>query len=127
VRVGDRERDAAAAALRHHFSLGRLSHEELEDRLDIVVAARDRADLRRALRGLPPERLRGAAVAGYRVQRRVLPYHAWGWAAVNGGLIGIWELAGAGLFWPAVVLAPTSALLAAHGMGSRGLRRWLGL
>ncbi len=127
VRVGDPERDRAAAALRHHFAEGRIEADELEQRLEQVFAARGRGDLRLALRGLPAERVRAAAVGFYGFQRRALRLHAGTWAAVNGSLVGIWELAGAGLFWPALVLVPTSTMLAAHGAGSRGLRRRLGL
>jgi Domain of unknown function (DUF1707) len=127
VRVGDPERDRAAAALRHHFAAGRLEADELEDRLEQVFAARGRSDLRLALAGLPAERVRGAAVGFYGLQRRALRYHVATWATVNASLVGVWELVGAGLFWPAIVLVPTSTLLAAHGVGSRGLRRWLRL
>ena len=52
--VGDRERDRAAASLRRHYLQGRLSAEELGERLHLALRARSTADLRAALRDLPP-------------------------------------------------------------------------
>jgi hypothetical protein len=53
VRVGDAERDAAAAQLREHYSVGRLTLDELNERLDRAFAARTRADLNAVTRDLP--------------------------------------------------------------------------
>lgn len=49
-----REREAVAATLRRHFVSGRLSADELADRVRLTLEARDRSQLRRALRELPP-------------------------------------------------------------------------
>ena len=51
--AGDSERERAAAALREHYVRGRLTLDELAGRTERVLAARSRADLRRALSGLP--------------------------------------------------------------------------
>jgi hypothetical protein len=53
VRVGDAERDAAAAQLREHYTVGRLTLDELNERLDQAFAARTRADLNAVTRDLP--------------------------------------------------------------------------
>ncbi len=53
VRAGDRDREQAAAALREHYARGRLTLDELSDRIDQVLAARSRAELRSALSDLP--------------------------------------------------------------------------
>ena len=53
VRVGDADREAVAAQLRDHFADGRLTHEELDERLDQAFAARTRADLNTVTRDLP--------------------------------------------------------------------------
>jgi hypothetical protein len=53
VRVGDAERDAAAAQLREHYTVGRLTLDELNERLDQVFAARTRTDLSAVTRDLP--------------------------------------------------------------------------
>ncbi len=54
VLVSAREREAAAAALRRHFDSGRLSADELGDRVRHALEARDGRQLRRALSELPP-------------------------------------------------------------------------
>jgi hypothetical protein len=53
VRVGDADREAVAAQLREHFADGRLTHEELNERLDQAFAARTKADLNTVMRDLP--------------------------------------------------------------------------
>ncbi|WP_067482444.1 DUF1707 SHOCT-like domain-containing protein [Actinomadura hibisca] len=53
LRVGDIERDAVATALHDHFAAGRLTREELEERLDTALAAKTRTDLREIVRDLP--------------------------------------------------------------------------
>ena len=52
-RVGDRERESAAAALRRHYADGRLDDLELSDRIELVLHARSRWELAYALRGMP--------------------------------------------------------------------------
>jgi DUF1707 SHOCT-like domain len=53
VRVGDADRDAVAAQLREHYADGRLTLEELNERLDQAFAARTKADLNTVMRDLP--------------------------------------------------------------------------
>ena len=53
MRVGDAERDAAANELREHFATGRLTQDELNERLDRTFAAKTRADLRGLFTDLP--------------------------------------------------------------------------
>ena len=53
LRVGDSERDAAAADLAEHVALGRLTPEEHAERLDAVWSARTRADLDVLFHDLP--------------------------------------------------------------------------
>lgn len=53
LRVGDAERDDAAARLREHSAAGRLTDEELEERLTAVYSARTQSDLAQLLRDLP--------------------------------------------------------------------------
>src|SRR5215467_3088490 len=45
LRIGDAEREAAAAALREHFAQGRLTLEEFQHRLTAVFAAKTDHDL----------------------------------------------------------------------------------
>ena len=53
VRVSDAERDAVAAQLREHYAQGRLSLDELNERLDRAFASRTRADLHAVTSDLP--------------------------------------------------------------------------
>ena len=53
LRIGDAEREQAAAELGEHYAQGRLSVDEHADRLDRVWAARTRADLGPVFRDLP--------------------------------------------------------------------------
>jgi hypothetical protein len=53
VRVGDADREAVAAQLREHFADGRLTLEELNERLDQAFTAKTRADLNIVMRDLP--------------------------------------------------------------------------
>jgi hypothetical protein len=53
IRVGDAEREAVAAELREHFASGRLTQDELNERLDQVFAAKTRGDLHALTTDLP--------------------------------------------------------------------------
>src|SRR6266702_8950091 len=53
VRVGDADREAIAAQLREHYADGRLTLEELNERLDQAFAATTKADLNTVTRDLP--------------------------------------------------------------------------
>jgi Domain of unknown function (DUF1707) len=53
LRVGDREREATAGALREHAAVGRLDPEELDQRLEAAYTARTQADLERLTYDLP--------------------------------------------------------------------------
>jgi hypothetical protein len=92
VRVSDAERESAAIALREHSVAGRLTLEELSDRLDEVYAARTQQELARVERELPPlvstrrpRRRFVAAVFGnaerrarWRVGRRIFVFSVFG-------------------------------------------------
>ncbi len=52
-RASDAEREAVAAQLREHFAHGRLTLDELQDRLDAAFAARMMSDLDRVISDLP--------------------------------------------------------------------------
>jgi hypothetical protein len=53
LRIGDAERERAAADLGEHFAQGRLSVDEHAERLEQVWAARTRAELAPVFRDLP--------------------------------------------------------------------------
>ena len=58
LRIGDAERDAAAADLGEHYAAGRLDLDELNQRLDAVFSAKTFGQLTRVMADLPgPGRL----------------------------------------------------------------------
>ena len=59
IRVGDADRDATATQLREHYAAGRLTLDELNERLEQTFAARTGADLNAVLRDLPSRRRLG--------------------------------------------------------------------
>jgi hypothetical protein len=53
IRVGDAEREVVATQLREHYADGRLTLDELNERLDQAFAAKTRTDLGAVTRDLP--------------------------------------------------------------------------
>ena len=72
VRVGDADRDAAAAALGEHFAQGRLTLDELDARLDATLTATTHGELSQAARDLP-DLTAPSARARLRTSRRRRP------------------------------------------------------
>ena len=54
TRIGDAERSHACGTLSAHFAAGRLTGEELEERLAAAIAARTAVDLQWLIADLPP-------------------------------------------------------------------------
>ena len=59
ILASDRERDRVADHLKRHFAEGRLTAEELSERLERAFSARTRGDLSRLTRDLPGRPVRG--------------------------------------------------------------------
>jgi hypothetical protein len=53
LRIGDAERDTAMTQLREHFVAGRLTFDELTERIDTALVARTQRQLDRLLADLP--------------------------------------------------------------------------
>jgi hypothetical protein len=53
LRVGDAERDEVTTALHEHFAQGRLTRDELDERLTATLSARTVGDLRKVTADLP--------------------------------------------------------------------------
>jgi hypothetical protein len=118
LRASDEQRDRAAEELRDHFAAGRITEEELDDRVQQAYAAQTEQDLRRLTADLPklpatPTQHK-AELAGRRgeLQRRLIQE--------TGGAFGlflictvIWVASGAhGQFWPIwVAIIPVLVLL----------------
>ena len=97
VLVGDRERDRAANELARHYREGRLTADELAQRLETALRARNGAQLRSALKELPSTWSRVEVV---RTARN---------AAIFAGTAVVWML------WNVAVLVAFVAWLAANG------------
>jgi hypothetical protein len=54
LRIGDADRDLVASLLTRHTAEGRLTDDELEDRIGVLYAAQTRAQARSVLADLPP-------------------------------------------------------------------------
>lgn len=92
LRASEDEREHTAALLREHCQHGRLSIDELAERLGVAFAARTHGELDALLGDLPSQGPRPTAGALRRHVRMFL--------LVNALLVSIWLLSGAGYFWP---------------------------
>lgn len=116
LRASDAERERTATLLRDHAAAGRLTPEELDERLDAAYAARTVAELDALAHDLPasatvpPARRRALDRPGAR--ERTL--HLIGWVVlVNLACNAVWLATGAdGDWWPKWVLLVTAIRLA---------------
>lgn len=60
IRVSDADREHVAERLREHFAEGRLTSEELDERIAATLSAKTNADLRAVMTDLPEPELAGA-------------------------------------------------------------------
>jgi hypothetical protein len=95
--ASDAEREQHAELLREHAAQGRLTVDELDERLGRVYAARTHGELVPIVGDLPDRTPPSRAPAPRRARRR--PELA-AFLAVNLLLIVIWAATGAGYFWP---------------------------
>jgi class 3 adenylate cyclase len=102
LRASDADRERVAELLRHDYGAGRLSEEELSERVEAAYGARTLAQLERLTADLPA----AGKPAGRRRRRRPGPFetsvriHLTVYLVVNAMLIGIWAASGGGYFWP---------------------------
>ena len=109
LRASDEQRDRAAQEIREHFAAGRLSDEELSERVQAVYAARTEGELKSLLADLPrlpaTRAQQKAEIAQRRrdLQRRLLQ-EAGGGSGAFLICTAIWVASGAsGFFWPIFV------------------------
>jgi hypothetical protein len=124
-RASDADRERCLQDLRASYAAGRIDERELERRAGCAVRASMRMELWALTLDLPRTRAPRWVGAAERVDRALLRAHTGTFTAANGSLVGVWAIAGAGSFWPAIVLVPWTPLLAWHAWGSRAVRRRL--
>jgi hypothetical protein len=96
LRVSDAERDEVVEALRGHAQAGRLTSDELEERVALALKATTRDDLAALQRDLPVPARR--AVSRPRARRPAYGYPPFVPLAIL--LVLVWAVSGAGSFWP---------------------------
>ena len=109
LRASDAERERAAQDIREHFAAGRLTDDELDDRVQAAYAARTEGELRTLLSDLPklpasPAQQKAELAQRRRhLQRRMLQ-EAGGGSSAFVICTAIWLASGAsGFFWPIFV------------------------
>jgi hypothetical protein len=109
-RASDADRERAAQDIREHYAAGRLTEDEMTERVEAAYAARTESDLRRLLADLPQlpvtvARQRAELAQRRRhLQRRLLQQTGGGLALVV-VCVAIWLVDGAqGQFWPIWVI-----------------------
>ena len=109
LRASDEQRERAAEDIREHFAAGRLTDEELSDRVQAAYAARTQGELNALLADLPKLPASPAQTRAEMVQRRAhlqrrLLQEAGGASGAFLICTAIWLASGAsGFFWPLFV------------------------
>jgi hypothetical protein len=94
--ASDADRERIAERLREATAEGRLTAEELEERLERAFAARTEADLEPLVADLPSP----AGTRPRRARPGPDPDHLRAYVGVSVMLVAVWALTGAGYFWP---------------------------
>lgn len=128
LRASDAERERTATLLREHCAAGRLTPEELGDRLEDAYGARTVGDLQALVGDLPADP--GPPAAGMasrgrspaREQARMRLLHATGLALlVSLAAVAIWLATGGdGSFWPKWVMLVSAIRIAFTAWGELG-------
>ncbi len=131
LRAGDAERRRVADLLQEHYVAGRLSSDELSERVRQAMAARTRGDLDALLNDLPPlaapaqdVTAPGAAPVDRAPTapwgRRDVRAHVTSYALVMALLVVIWLLTTpGGYFWPVWPMIGWGFAVAAHALARR--------
>jgi hypothetical protein len=121
LRASDADRDRVAAVLRQHCSAGRLTFEELSERLGQVYEARTLDQLFALTNDMPdpePHPHLGEHVPQLRTAvptpSRALATHVATYVIVNAVLVAVWAATGGGYFWPIWPMVTWAVLVAAH-------------
>lgn len=122
--LGDGERERAVDLLSAHMVSGAISHEDLAERTELVLRARTREELHRAIEGLPALPRRPLLVRA--ADRVALRTHVIVFIAVNATLVLVWAVTREGdtsrsdegfrLLWPFWVTLAWGAVLVAQAL-----------
>jgi len=133
IRASDADRDGVAGRLRDHFAEGRLTRDELDERLAATLNAKTLGDLRPVMADLPgpvpaPASLARPAPAGWRPPvfwrgLRILPLVAIGLAVALTANGGGWVIFG---FFRFLFIFWLVTCVAGLILGRRAARRWRG-
>jgi ferric-dicitrate binding protein FerR (iron transport regulator) len=123
LRASDADRERAAAVLRQHCSAGRLTMDELAERLELAYHARTLDQLFALTNDLPdpephphlPEHLSDLPTVVPR-RRRALAADLAAFAVVNAVLVVVWAATGGGYFWPAWTLVGWAVVVVVHAV-----------
>lgn len=134
LRASDADRQTVVTDLQRHYADGRLTTEELRERIGQAMVARTYSDLDELQRDLPrtavsspvPASVRPVAMATVNTSpsleecRKGFRAHAVSYALVISGLIIIWLLTSpGGYFWPVWPMFGWGIGLASHGVAYR--------
>ena len=124
LRLSDADRDVASEFLRGHFAEGRLTLDEMEDRLAVVYAAKKGSDLAGIFDDLPTEGgVEPSPASGPPVRprppNRAVAEQLRVYVLVNALMVAIWLMSGGGYFWPIWVIVPWGFAMAIKITGSR--------
>jgi Domain of unknown function (DUF1707) len=114
LRVADADREQMVEELREHALAGRLSSEEMEERIGSAYRATTRADLDALRADLPVSSTSVALALSKRKGqlRRRLVQEAGGALGISAVCVGVWLASGASAsFWPAWVIGDSWQLL----------------
>jgi hypothetical protein len=118
LRASDQQRERAAQGLREHFAAGRLTDDELSDRVQAAYSARTDGELRELVADLPrlpasPQQLKAELAERRSHLRRRLVQETGGSLGLFALCTVIWLASGAnGMFWPIwVAIFPAIMLL----------------
>ena len=109
LRASDEQRERAAQEIREHFAAGRLTDEELSQRVQAAYDARTEHDIKAVLADLPklpatPAQRKAELAARRGELQRRLVQEAGGGAGAFVICSGIWLASGAtGFFWPIII------------------------
>jgi hypothetical protein len=121
LRASDEQRERAAQDIREHFAAGRLTEDELDERVQAAYTAKTQQELDKLMADLPklpasPAQQKAELVQRRRHLQRRLLQETGGGAALFVVCTGIWISSGAsGQFWPIWVALVTLVPLLRNG------------